>query len=182
MFWLLWVYSLTRFCSSHTLILVICPLCPLPLLVLEVPKVHALPKQPPVLPGFAWHRLIVSEHKLGHNDPLRSPERTGWESWGWSAWSSENFCDLAVLKEGFLESWGQTFYQGLLWEDKGNDFTLKEGRFRLGKEIQESLAQCWSWWMPHPWKHSGSGWKMLRATWSSGRWTPHGRGIGVENL
>jgi len=24
------------------------------------------------------------------------------------------------------------------------------------------------WWMPHPWKHSSSGWMGLWATWSSG--------------
>ena len=59
---------------------------------------------------------------------------------------------------------------------RGNDFILKEGRFRL--DMRNSLL--WRWWgpgpgcpetlwMPPPWKCWRTCWMGLWATWSSGK-------------
>jgi len=62
--------------------------------------------------------------------------RRGWESWGCSAWRREGsggrpYCSLPVLKGAYKKTGEGLFPRA--WSDRtrGNDFKLKEGRFRL---------------------------------------------------
>ena len=76
---------------------------------------------------------------------------------------------------------------------RGNGFKLKKERFSQDirkkffyNKSGEALIGCPEmWWMPHPWRHSRSGWTGLWAAWSScrcpcslqGRWTITFKGL-----
>lgn len=74
---------------------------------------------------------------------------------------------------GTYKKYGEKLFASA-WQDKGNGFSLKEGRFRFCLERNSSL---WEWrhtgcleklWMPHHWKCSRSDWMELWEAWSSG--------------
>jgi len=72
---------------------------------------------------------------------------------------------LQYLKEGYKEE-DRLFSKIYCYKTRGNGFKLKEGKLRLdirkevfynkGSEALRQLAQMW--WMPHPLRHSRSGW------------------------
>jgi len=114
-----------------------------------------------------------------------------WRQLGW-------FCpEKRKLWGDFIgpsSTWGEVIKQEGDWlftqsdsdRTEENDFKLKEQEFRLDVNKRLFTQRCWSTvtgcphklWMPHPWRHSRSGWMGLWATWPSGSSSVHGRGFG----
>ena len=107
-----------------------------------------------------------------------SPTKTGCRSLACSVWRRKG-CRETSLQS--CSSWREIinrreadFLHGLrVTGQRGDNFNLKEGRFRLHivtlySEDGKVLAQLEKLWLLHPWRHSRPGWMGPWADWAGG--------------
>lgn len=111
-----------------------------------------------------------------------SPVRTGWESWGCSAWRREGSGNTweqpFSIWKGAIRKKGVRFFSTVCYDrTRGNGLKQKEGRCRLYLRYKFFLQPGWwgtgigcpeTWGVPHSWRHSRSGRRGLWAPWSTG--------------